>query len=133
MAAVFVSCALAGYAGFKTIQNPGGGRIAYGPINGRTSTQSAMGQMLHDVQEEYGARPTLGKELHDEHGELLATFFNLTQKSDNHQVAGLIVVSVPKNGAAQAAVLSDDAKRFPRTLDEMLDRLQTVMETRELR
>jgi hypothetical protein len=34
---------------------------------------------------------------------------------------------MPKDGPARAAVLSDDAKRFPQTLDGMLDRLQSVV------
>ncbi len=113
--------------GFKTIVNPGGGKITYGPLKGETSAQSAMGDMLRSLRDQFGEGPKLGRVVQDETGELLATFFSVTAKTDNdREVAGLVIVSVPHNGKARAAVLMDDAKRFPATLDEMLELLQAA-------
>lgn len=128
------SSVVGAYEGFTTIENPSGGRIVYGPIRFQTSPQSAMGQMLRNIRDEYGEKPKLGKVAHDDTGELLATFFSVTAKTQSdRQVAGLVVVSMPRNGQPRAAVLSDDAKRFPSTLDSMLERLQSVMATPGLR
>ncbi len=118
----------AGFDGFKTIENPDGGRIVYGPLKGETSTQSAMGLMLRNVRDQFGETPKLGQVVQDEKGELLAEFFSVTARNDrDRQVAGLVVVSIPRNGRPRGAVLTDDARRFPATLDPMLQQLENAV------
>ena len=43
--------------GLKTIDNPGGGQIVYGPLAGQTSLPQAMGAMLRQIHTHFGDRP----------------------------------------------------------------------------
>jgi hypothetical protein len=108
----------------KTIDMPGGGKIVYGPMDPQPSVQAAMGKMLQLIHGHYGDRPQVGRLFQDRSGQSLAAFFNLTAKNNGGQrIAGLVMVSVPQGGPASAAVLTDDASRFPRTVNPMLKRL----------
>jgi hypothetical protein len=112
----------------KSIDNPGGGNIIYGSVplvdHGQPSPQAALGQMLHNVSLHYGDRPQLGKLLQNHTGDVLAAFFNVTDKNaGGKQISGLVIVSVPQNGPGKAAVLTDDASRFPTTVTSMFRRL----------
>lgn len=108
----------------KTISNPGGGQIIYGPMGPQRSVQAAMGYMLQQIHGHYGDRPQVGRLIQDRSGQSLAAFFSLTARNYGGQrVAGLVMVSVPQGGQPSAAVITDDAQRFPRTLNPMLQRL----------
>jgi hypothetical protein len=43
--------------GLKTISNPGGGQIVFGPMDPQPSVQVAMGKILHLIHGHYGERP----------------------------------------------------------------------------
>jgi hypothetical protein len=108
----------------KTINNPGGGQIMYGPMGAQPSVQAAMGYMLRQIHGRYGDRPQVGRLFQDRSGQSLAAFFSVTAKNGGGQrIAGLIMVSVPRGGQPSAAVLTDDAQRFPQTVNPMLQRL----------
>jgi len=82
--------------------------------------------MLHNVSLHYGDRPQLGRLLQDHSGAVLAAFFSVTSKNEgNKPIAGLVIVSVSQTGPARAAVLTDDANRFPTTLNSLFQRLKT--------
>jgi len=108
----------------KTINNPGGGQIIYGPMETQSSVQVAMGFMLRQIHGHYGDRPQVGRLFQDRSGESLAAFFNLTARNSGGQrISGLVMVSVPRGGQARAAVITDDVSRFPKTVNPMLQRL----------
>ena len=108
----------------KVITNPGGGQISYGPIGPQPSVPAAMGEMLRHIHAQYGDRPQVGRFFQDRSGQALAAFFNVTAKNSGGQrIAGLVMVSVPQGGQASAAVISDDAQRFPQTVNFLLQRL----------
>jgi len=116
---------LAGAASaLKTISNPSGGQITYGPMKPQPSVQAAMGEMLRQIHGRYGDRPQVGRLVQDRTGQALAAFFNVTDKNSGGQrVSGLVMVTVVRSGEARAAVISDDAQRFPQTVNSMLQRL----------
>ncbi len=111
----------------KTINNPGGGQILYGPMGAQPSVQAAMGYMLRQLHGHYGDRPQVGRLFQDRSGQSLAAFFSVTAKNGGGQrIAGLVMVSVPQGGQPSAAVLTDDAQRFPQTVNPMLERLSAA-------
>jgi hypothetical protein len=108
----------------KTISNPGGGEIIYGPMGAQPSVQAAMGYMLRQIHGHYGDRPQVGRLFQDRSGQALAAFFNVTAKNNGgKRIAGLVMVSVPRDGQPSSAVITDDAQRFPKTVNPMLQRL----------
>ena len=110
----------------KTINNPDGGQIIYGPIGPQPSVKAAMGKVLRQIHDHYGDRPEVGRLLQDRSGQVLGAFFNVTsQNSGGQHIAGLVMVSVPQRGQPSMAVITDDAQRFPATVNSMLQRLST--------
>src|ERR1700732_125500 len=95
--------------GLKTIDNPGGGQIVYGPLTNVTSMRDAMAAMLHNVHGHFGDKPHIGKLFQTKGSDSVATFFQLTAKNQgNKPIAGMVIVCIPegaKDGAA--AVLYD--------------------------
>jgi hypothetical protein len=114
----------------KTINNPGGGQIVYGPIVGQTTMPGAMGTMLREVHGHFGDRPQIGKFFQARGSDSVATFFTLTAKNQgNKPIAGLVIVSMPKGGTPTAAVLYDDAARFNKTEPAMMKTLNEAWHT----
>lgn len=110
--------------GLKIIDNPGGGRIAYGHLSGQTSKPDAMVLVLHKVHTEFGDRPQLGKFFQSKDGDSIAAFFTVTARTQgNKPVAGLAIVHMAAGAPPAAAVLFDDASRFRRTEPAMMARL----------
>jgi hypothetical protein len=110
----------------KTINNPDGGQIIYGPIGSQPSVKAAMGKALRQIHDRYGDRPQVGRLFQDRNGQVLGAFFNVTsQNSGGRHIAGLVMVSVPQEGQPSMAVITDDAQRFPATVNSMLQRLST--------
>jgi hypothetical protein len=111
--------------GVKTIQVAGGGTIYMGALAGQPTPQTGMGKVLQRVTALCGDRPVLGKLDKNTTGEILAGFFTVTgKKLDGKPMEGLVIVYAPKTGSAAAAVLLDDADRFPTTVNTMFARLK---------
>ncbi len=112
--------------GLKTINNPGGGQIVYGPMDPQPSAQVAMGKMLQLIRGHYGERPQVGRLVQDRGGQSLAAFFNLTDHNfGGGKIGGLVMVYMQQGGKPMAAVLTDSSQCFPQTLNSMLHRLNT--------
>ncbi len=101
----------------KTINPPGGGSIVYGQVAGQTTEAGAMGAVLRSVHQNIGDKPQVGK-LFQVHGtESVAVFFSGTRKNGNRgQVAGLIIATKVTSDDVEAALVTDEATRFHRTL-----------------
>jgi hypothetical protein len=111
----------------KTINNPDGGQITFGPMGAQRSVQAAMGEMLRQIHGRYGDRPQVGRLFQDRSGQALAAFFNVTaQNRSGQRISGLVMVSVPQGGQPSAAIITDDAQRFPQTVNSLLQRLSTI-------
>jgi len=108
----------------KTLENPGGGRIVFGTLPQGTSFGGGMGLLLRNVHGHFGDRPTVGKFFRVRDSDSVAAFFNLAdQHHGGKRISGLAIVSIPPEGRPAAAVLYDDAERFPRTQPAMMRRL----------
>ena len=118
--------ALAQDSSLKSISNPGGGQIIYGPVNGVTSMPQAMGAVLRYVHTTFGDRPQIGKFFQPKDGSSVATFFTLNAKTQTgtKKISGLVIIALPRgNNQPAAAVLFDDPAHFPKTERAMMKTL----------
>jgi hypothetical protein len=109
----------------KTIDPPGGGKIVYGQVAGQTTEAGAMGAILSSLHKNLGERPQVGK-LFQIHGtESVAAFFSVNshQGAKPTQIGGLIIATKVTSDSVQAALVSDDASRFPKTLSPLMKTL----------
>jgi hypothetical protein len=127
LVAIAAQCLPACADGLKTYDNPGGGQIVYGPLDGKPSLQKAMGDVLRNVHGHFGDRPQIGRFFQAKGTSTVATFFTLTAKNEGGKhIAGLAIVSVPGDSQAAAAVIYDDASRFGTTANVMLKKLSSL-------
>ena len=114
-----------GQDGLKTINNPGGGQIVYGPLTGQPSLQGAMVTMLRNVHNHFGDRPEIGRFYQARGTNSAATLFTLMAKSPaGKRIRGMVIVSSAKpNQPVDAAVIYDDADRFGTTWSAMMQTL----------
>jgi hypothetical protein len=119
-----LGAALAQAQGLKTINPPQGGMIVYGQVEGQTTEAGAMGAVLRSLHNRLGNRPQVGK-LFQVHGtESVAAFFSVTKKNQGGaQIGGLIIVTKVTSDHVEAALVTDDAARFPKTLQPMMKTL----------
>lgn len=107
----------------KTIDNPKGGKIVYGKVDGQNSEAGAMGAVLHSLHTQYGDRPQVGKVFHVRGTNSVAVFFTLVKRNQgNAKVAGMVIASKASDHV-EAALVSDDAARFGSTINPMLTTL----------
>lgn len=122
---VFAAVASAQTA-LKNIENPNGGHIVYGPVDGQSTEAGAMGAILRSLHQQYGDKPQVGKVFQVRGTNSVAAFFTLTKRSQgNLKVAGMIIAS-PASDHVEAALLTDDAQRFSTTINPMLTSLFNV-------
>lgn len=126
-AAAFLAPARAADGGLKTIDNPGGGQIIYGPLEDQSSMKDAMVTMLCNIHGHFGERPEIGKFFQTRGNDSLAIFFTVTAKNqDGTRMAGLVIVAMPSGSKPGAAVIYDDADRFSKTMNPMMKKLNEV-------
>jgi len=58
---LFTMSAIGAPAALKTIDNPQGGRIVYGQVEGAASEARAMGAVLRAMHNQFGDRPNVGR------------------------------------------------------------------------
>jgi hypothetical protein len=114
----------------RTINNPGGGQIIYGPLPGETTLQGAMVAILRNIHTHFGDRPQIGKLFQTRGSDSLATFFSVNAKTQGgKEIDGMVIVSMPSGSKPAIAVLYDDADRFNKTINPMLKKLNEVWQT----
>ena len=132
---MFALCALAlcgtipAQAGtdLTVIDNPGGGMIVYGQVAGQKTEAGAMGAVLRSVHQQCGDRPVVGKLFRVRGTNSVAVFFSAVKHTqDDRPVAGLVIASKRGPGDVEAALLTDDASRFGKTVNPMLKSLFDV-------
>jgi hypothetical protein len=131
--AVVLSIAVAAGAqsGLKTINPSSGGKIVYGQVDGQTTEAGAMGAVLHSLHQSLGEKPQVGK-LFQVHGtESVAVFFSVTRHDQGPgkpplQVGGLLIATKVSTDHVEAALVTDDASRFQKTLPGMMKTLMGV-------
>jgi len=114
----------AAQAPLKTINNPQGGMIVYGLVEGATSEAAAMSNVLRIVHTNCGERPQVGKIFKLRGTNSVAVFFTVVNHPQgNKQVAGMLIAAPSGPHQIDAAMVSDDAARFRSTVNPMLNRL----------
>jgi hypothetical protein len=114
--------------GLTRINPPGGGQIMYGQVQGQTTEAGAMGYILRNLHQSIGEKPQVGK-LFDVRGtDSVATFFNITRHDQGPgkpalKVSGMLIATKVSTNHVEAAVVSDDASRFNKTLPGMMKTL----------
>ena len=116
----------------KTIDPPGGGKIMYGQVAGQSTEAGAMAYILHNLHQNLGDKPQVGKLFQVRNTQSVATFFSITRhdqvsaqgqgKAPLH-IAGLIIATKVSTDHVEAALVSDDASRFNKTLPSMMKTL----------
>lgn len=124
IAAVGGAAQAAAQGGLKTINPAQGGRIVYGQVDGQNSEAGAMGAVLKSVHSSLGDKPEVGKLFQVRGTDSTAVFFSAKRRNgDGGQVAGLIIATRTGPNSVEAALVSDDAARFPKTLGPMMKAL----------
>src|SRR5579862_2990485 len=73
-----------------TLQNPGGGQIVYGIVDGQSTEAGAIGTILRSMHGRYGDKPQVGKPFKVTDSDSAAVFFTLTKRNqDGSAIAGL--------------------------------------------
>ena len=116
-------CAAGSWAQLKTINNPSGGMIVYGPVEGQTTEAGAMGAVLRSLHSQYGNKPEVGRVFQVRGTNSVAAFFTLEKRNQgNMKVAGMIIAAKTSDHV-EAALVSDEASRFGTTVNPMLKML----------
>jgi hypothetical protein len=131
LALTFLAVNATAQSGLKSINTPQGGKIVYGQVDGQTTEAGAMGAVLHSLHQSIGEKPQVGKLFQVRGTESIATFFNVTRHHQGSgkgplQVAGLLIVTKVSTEHVEAALVSDDASRFNKTLPAMMKTLMSV-------
>jgi hypothetical protein len=110
----------------QAIDNPAGGKIVYGVVDGASSEAGAMGQILSSLHRQYGDKPQVGKVFQVRDTNSAAVFFTLIKRNQgNAPIAGMLIAS-PSGAGFEAALLTDEAPRFGKTINPMLKSLFAV-------
>jgi hypothetical protein len=108
----------------RTINNPEGGVIVCGAVDGATSEAAAMSQVLRGVHRDCGDRPRVGRVFRVRGTNSVAVFFTVVNRAQGDTpVAGLLIAAPSGPNEFEAALVSDDAARFGSTVNPMLSRL----------
>lgn len=111
----------------KTLENPGGGKVIYGPLAAPSAPSEGMVYMLRMVHSHFGDRPVVESLVKSRDGNSTAAFFSVTAQNDGDKpITGLIVVATAANASPQSAVLFDDADRFASTEAQLLHLLASA-------
>jgi hypothetical protein len=122
--ALIASTPATAQGGLKTIHPPSGGLIVYGQVDGQSTEAGAMGAILRHIHDSMGDKPEVGKLFDVRGSESVAVFFTVKRRSgDGGQSAGLIIAAKSSTDHVEAALLSDDAPRFSKTLGPMMKTL----------
>ena len=108
----------------KTINNAQGGKVVYGLVDGATTPAMAMARILHNVQNNCGDNPQVGKVFRVRGSNSDAVFFTVTNHpGGNVPLAGMLIASQTGPNAVEAALVSDAAARFSSTMNPLLRQL----------
>jgi hypothetical protein len=117
---------------FKTISNPGGGQIVYGPLADQSTMQGAMIEMLRSVHSHFGEKPQIGNFFQAKGSNSVATFFSTNAKKQGGgttPVYGMVIVSMAQGSKPIGAFLYDDAAHFAKTQPVMMKALNEAWNT----
>ena len=107
-----------------TLHPSHGGQIVYGEVPGAATQPVAMARLLRNIQVQCGERPQVGRVFQFRGTRSVGVFFTVTSHPQgNQRVAGLVIASATGPGEVEAALLTDDAGRFGKTVNPMIKEL----------
>jgi hypothetical protein len=107
-----------------TLTAPQGGKIVYGTVDGATTQAAAMSSVLRNVHNNCGEKPLVGKVFQFKGTKTVGVFFTVTNHPQgNLKVAGLVISAASGPQQVEAALVSDKAARFGKTVNPMLQQL----------
>jgi len=118
-------------SGLKTINPPQGGKIVYGQVDGQTTEAGAMGAVLRSLHNSLGEKPQVGKLFDVKGTDSVATFFTVSRHDQGAgkgplAISGMLIATKVSSDHVEAALVSDDASRFNKTLPGMMKTLMDV-------
>src|SRR5664279_330792 len=103
------------------IDSPQGGMIMYGTVDGASTQPAAMSKILRIVHENCGDKPQIGKVFQFKGTNTVGVFFTVVNHPEgDKRVAGLVIAAASGPHQVEAALLSDDATRFGKSINPML-------------
>ena len=110
-----------------TINGAQGGTAVYGTVNGATTPAAAMTKLLQGIHTGCGEKPQIGKVFQFTGTNSVGVFFTVTDHSQgNKQMAGLLIAAPTGPNTAEAAMLSDSASNFAKSVNPLLQQLSNV-------
>ena len=110
-----------------TLQAAQGGKIVYGTVDGASTQAEAMSKVLRTVHNNCGEKPVIGKVFQFKGTKTVGVFFTVTNHPQgNTPVAGLVISAASGPHQVEAALVSDKASRFGKTVNPMLQQLFSV-------
>jgi hypothetical protein len=107
-----------------TINTPQGGQIVYGAVAGAITQPAALAKLLGTVQAKCGERPQIGRVFQFRGTNSVGVFYTVTNHAQgNKPMAGLVIASVTGPNQVEGALVTDDASRFGKTVNPMLQQL----------
>jgi hypothetical protein len=110
-----------------TLDAAQGGKISYGTVAGAATQAAAMSKILIGMQNTCGEKPQIGKVFQFKGTNTIGVFFTVTDHSKGDaKVAGLVMSAASGPRQVEAALLFNDASRFGKTVNPMLQQLLSV-------
>jgi hypothetical protein len=107
-----------------TLDAAQGGKIVYGTVDGASTQAEAMSHVLRVVHNNCGEKPQIGKVFQFKGTKTVGVFFTVTNHAQNNTpVAGLVISAASGPHQVDAALVSDKASRFGKTVNPMLQQL----------
>ena len=111
-------------AQLTTIPTTPGGIIEYGRVAGAGSLPAAMANVLGQIHQVCGEKPTVGQVFRVKGSNSAGVFFTVVDHAQNNrQLAGLVLAAQTGSTQFEAAVVSDSADQFGKTGNSMLQQL----------
>jgi hypothetical protein len=127
---IFISACKAGTPSpipITTLDAVQGGKISYGTVAGAATQAAAMSKILINIQNTCGEKPQIGRVFQFKGTKTVGVFFTVTDHSKrNMKLAGLLMSAASGPKQVEAALLSNDASRFGKTINPMIQQLLNI-------
>jgi len=98
--------------------------IMYGTVDGASTQPAAMSKILRIVHENCGDKPQIGKVFRFRGTNTVGVFFTVVNHpGGDKRVAGLVIAAASGPQQVEAALISDEASRFGKSVNPMIQQL----------
>lgn len=111
-------------ARLTSIATTPGGIIEYGRMDGATTLPAAMAEVLRQIHQVCGEKPSVGQVFRVKGTNSTGVFFTVVDHAQrNRQLAGLVIAAQTGPKQMEAAVVADSADKFGQTANPMMQQL----------